>query len=102
MDLAEGHVRAVEYGAGRKGVDVFNMGTGKPYSVLDMVNAFESVNRIPVPHVMGDRREGDLAECWAGVDKARRILGWSTRRSLEDMCRDTWNWQKNNPMGYKA
>lgn len=100
MDLAEGHVKAVEYAASNKGLEVFNLGTGTPYSVLEIVNAFETVNKVKIDFEFGPRREGDLAEFWADADKASQLMGWSTRRNLDDMCRDTWNWQKNNPDGY--
>ena len=101
MDLAEGHVKAVEYAAVNKGLEIFNLGTGTPYSVLEIVNAFETVNKVKIDFEFGPRREGDLAEFWADADKASRLMGWSTRRNLDDMCRDTWNWQKNNPQGYR-
>ncbi|MBO5488273.1 MAG: UDP-glucose 4-epimerase GalE [Eubacterium sp.] len=101
MDLAEGHVKAVEYSAEHKGTEVFNLGTGTPYSVLEIVHAFEEANGIPVAYEFGPRREGDLPQFWANSEKAKEVLGWQTRRSLEEMCRDTWNWQKNNPQGYK-
>lgn len=100
MDLAEGHVKAVEYSAEHKGTEVFNLGTGTPYSVLEIVHAFEEANGIPVAYEFGPRREGDLPQFWANSEKAKEVLGWQTRRSLEEMCRDTWNWQKNNPQGY--
>ena len=100
MDLAEGHVKAVEYAAVNKGLEIFNLGTGTPYSVLEIVNAFETVNKVKIDFEFGPRREGDLAEFWADADKAAQLMGWSTRRNLDDMCRDTWNWQKNNPDGY--
>ena len=101
MDLAEGHVKAVEFAATHEGIDVFNLGTGKPYSVLDIVNTFQKVNNVPVKYVMGPRREGDLPSCYADASKARAILGWEARRNLEDMCRDSWNWQQKNPRGYR-
>ncbi len=99
-DLAIGHVKAVEYILNNKGVEIFNLGTGKPYSVTEIVDTFEKVNGVRVNHVYGARRAGDLAECYANADKAWQVLGWKTERSLADMCRDTWNWQKNNPNGY--
>ena len=99
-DLANGHLKAVEYGAGRKGTSVFNLGTGTPYSVLDIVNAFEKANGIKIKYEFGPRRAGDLPQFWADSDKAQKVLGWKTTRTLEDMCRDTWNWQSNNPNGY--
>jgi UDP-glucose 4-epimerase len=101
MDLAAGHVRAVEYAADHSGVEIFNLGTGTPYSVLEIVQAFETVNHIPIAHEFGPRRAGDLPEFWANSDKAQKILGWKAERTLEDMCRDSWNWQKNNPNGYR-
>lgn len=99
-DLAIGHVKAVDYILRNQCVEIFNLGTGVPYSVTEIVNTFEKVNGIKVNHVYGARREGDLAECYANADKALNILGWKTERTLEDMCRDSWNWQKNNPNGY--
>ena len=101
MDLANGHLKAVEYAAQHKGVEVFNLGTGTPYSVLEIIHAFESANDIKIKYEIGERRAGDLPEFWANSEKAEKVLGWKTKRTLEDMCRDTWNWQKNNPQGYK-
>ena len=101
MDLAEGHVKAVEFSASHQSIDVFNLGTGKPYSVLDIVNTFERVNNVSVKYIIGPRREGDLPCCYADVSKAKKVLGWQARRSLEDMCRDSWNWQQKNPKGYR-
>lgn len=101
MDLANGHLKAVEYAGQHKGVEIFNLGTGEPYSVLEIVETFEEANGIRIPYEIGARRAGDLPECYADASKAERILGWKAVRSLKDMCRDAWNWQKNNPMGYK-
>ena len=101
MDLAEGHLQAVEFAAGHKGTEVFNLGTGTPYSVLELVHAFETTNGIKVPYVFGSRRAGDLPMFWADANKAAEVLGWQAKRSLEDMCRDTWNWQRQNPQGYR-
>jgi UDP-glucose 4-epimerase len=100
MDLANGHVKAVEYALNHKGTEVFNLGTGTPYSVLDIVNAFENANGIKINYQFGARRDGDLPKFWANAEKAKKILGWETSRSLEDMCRDTWRWQSQNPNGY--
>lgn len=100
-DLAEGHVKAVEFSNQNKGVETINLGTGVPYSVLDLVHAFEKANHIKVNYKIGPRREGDLAICYANADKAKKLLNWQASRNLEDMCRDTWNWQKQNPNGYK-
>jgi UDP-glucose 4-epimerase len=102
VDLAKGHVKAIDYILENDGVEIFNLGTGTPYSVTEIVETFEKVNGITINHVYGDRRAGDLPESYANADKALKILGWKTERNLADMCRDTWNWQKNNPNGYKA
>ena len=101
MDLADGHVKAVEFAAGHKGVEIFNLGTGKPYSVLDIVNTFQQVNDVKVNYVIGPRRAGDLPVCYADAAKAKKVLGWEAKRTLADMCRNSWNWQKNNPDGYR-
>lgn len=100
VDLAKGHVAAIRYAETHTGTEVFNLGTGTGYSVLDMVKAFEKVNGVPVPYQIAPRRPGDLATCYADPEKSYRELGWKTEKTLEDMCRDTWNWQKNNPNGY--
>ena len=100
-DLAEGHVKAVDYAMNNIGVEIFNMGTSTPYSVLEIVNAFKVVNGIKIPYEFGAKRVGDLPEFWSDSKKANRILGWEAKRNLEDMCKDTWNWQKNNPNGYR-
>ena len=100
VDLAKGHVKAIDYILANRCVEIFNLGTGTPYSVTEIVDTFEKVNNIKVNHVYGPRRAGDLAECYANADKALKVLGWKTEKSLEDMCRDSWNWQKNNPNGY--
>jgi UDP-glucose 4-epimerase len=102
VDLAKGHVRAVDYIMKNKGVEVFNLGTGMPYSVTEIVTAFERANDIKISYEYGARRAGDLPESYANADKALKVLGWKTEKSLEDMCRDLWNWQKNNPEGYKG
>ncbi|WP_303790346.1 UDP-glucose 4-epimerase GalE [Ruminococcus flavefaciens] len=100
VDLAKGHVKAIDYILANRCVEIFNLGTGTPYSVTEIVDTFEKVNNVKVNHVYGPRRAGDLAECYANADKALKVLGWKTEKSLEDMCRDSWNWQKNNPNGY--
>ncbi|MBR3969736.1 MAG: UDP-glucose 4-epimerase GalE [Ruminococcus sp.] len=99
-DLAAGHVKAVDYILKNNCVEIFNLGTGVPYSVTEIVETFERVNGVKVNHIYGGRRAGDLAECYANADKAYNVLGWKTQLTLEDMCRDSWNWQKNNPDGY--
>ena len=100
VDLAKGHVAAVKYVLENKGCEVFNLGTGTGYSVLDMVHSFIDVNRVPVPYEITDRRPGDIATCYADPAKSAEKLGWKAEKNLNDMCRDAWNWQKNNPMGY--
>ena len=100
VDLAKGHVAAVTYMQNNKGEAVFNLGTGTGYSVLDMVKAFETANGIPVPYVIADRRPGDLATCYADPTKSREVLGWTAKHDQTDMCRDTWNWQSQNPNGF--
>ena len=100
VDLAKGHVAAVKYADTHKGAEVFNLGTGVGYSVLDMVKAFEKVNNVPVPYVIADRRPGDLATCYADPAKSAEVLGWKAEKDLDDMCRDCWRWQSQNPMGY--
>ena len=101
VDLAVGHVKAIEFASKNKGTEVFNLGTGTPYSVLEIVNTFQKVNETPVPYKIGGRREGDLQDSWADATKARDMLGWVAEHSLEDMCRDSWNWQSKNPSGYR-
>ena len=100
VDLARGHVAAVKYVAQNKGCDVFNLGTGTGYSVLDMVNTFESANGVKVPYQITDRRPGDLAVCYADPAKSAEVLGWKATKNLTDMCRDSWRWQSQNPNGY--
>ncbi len=82
------------------GVDIFNLGTGIGYSVLDVVKSFEKVTGKRIPYIITDRRPGDIAECYADSTKAFKELGWKAGKSLEDMCRDAWRWQVNNPNGY--
>ena len=100
VDLAKGHVAAVNFVAENKGCEVFNLGTGTGYSVLDMVHAFIDANRVPVPYVITDRRPGDIAVCYADPAKSEKLLGWKAEKDLTDMCRDSWNWQSKNPMGF--
>ena len=100
VDLAKGHVAAVKYTAEHNGCEVFNLGTGTGYSVLDMVHTFVEVNQVAVPYVIAPRRPGDIATCYADPAKNAQILGWKAEKSLADMCRDAWNWQSRNPKGY--
>ena len=101
-DLASGHVAAIEYMANHRGENVFNLGTGTGYSVLDMVKAFERVTGQHIPYEIVARRPGDLATVYSSPDKSADLLGWKAKYNLDDMCRDTWNWQSKNPMGYKG
>jgi UDP-glucose 4-epimerase len=101
VDLAKGHVKAIDYADKHKGTEIFNLGTGVGYSVLDIVNAFIKVNNVDIPYVIKERRAGDIAECYADPKKAYEQLGWKAEKTLEDMCRDSWRWQKNNPKGYE-
>ena len=100
VDLAKGHVAAVKYASEHKGSEVFNLGTGIGYSVLDIVHAFKEANGIEIPYVIADRRPGDVAECYADPKKAFEGLGWKAEKNLADMCRDSWRWQSSNPEGY--
>ena len=100
VDLAKGHVAAVKYVQENKGCEVFNLGTGIGYSVLDMVHTFEEANGVKVPYQITDRRPGDLAICYADPAKSAEVLGWTATKNLTDMCRDSWNWQSQNPKGY--
>lgn len=101
VDLAAGHVKALQKFEQNPGHFVVNLGTGTGYSVLDMVKSFESVNGIEIPYKLVERRPGDIASCYADTQKARDFLGWQAALSLDDMMRDTWNWQKQNPNGYR-
>ncbi len=101
VDLARGHVAAIDYMRTHKGENVFNLGTGTGYSVLDMVKAFERVSGQKVPYKIVDRRPGDLATVYAEPAKSAEELGWKAECNLDDMCRDTWNWQSKNPRGYE-
>lgn len=100
VDLARGHVAAIRYLNENKGEAVFNLGTGQGYSVLDMVHAFETANNVRVPYEITERRPGDLATCYADPSKSLEVLGWKAEYNLNDMCRDSWNWQSKNPNGY--
>ena len=95
VDLAKGHVAALRYAAAHTGTEIINLGTGKGYSVLDVVHAFETANQVKIPYVLAPRRPGDIATCYAGTEKAKRLLGWQAEKGLEEMCRDSWRWQQN-------
>ena len=102
VDLALGHVKALERVLTSKGVDAFNLGTGKGYSVLEIVIAFEKAAGVKIPYKIVERRPGDVAVCYADPFKAKKELGWTAARGIEDMCRDSWRWQKMNPNGYET
>lgn len=101
VDLAIGHVKAIGKLAEKPGCKIYNLGTGNGYSVLDIVKAFEKANSIKIPYVIAPRRSGDIDECYADASRAKEELGWTAQFGIEDMCRDSWNWQKNNPNGYE-
>lgn len=100
VDLALGHVKAVQKVEGEKGVFIYNLGTGKGYSVLDVVNAFKKASGIDIKYEIVARRAGDLAVCYSDPSKAYKELGWKAERDIEEMCEDSWRWQKQNPNGY--
>lgn len=100
VDLALGHVKAVNYALGHTGAEPINLGTGKGSSVLEVVHAFEEASGVRIPLEITQRRPGDIATCYAGAQKAKELLNWEARYSLTDMCAHSWNWQKNNPKGY--
>ena len=100
VDLALGHVKAVEKVKKETGLFIYNLGTGKGYSVLDVVKAFEKASGVEIPYVIGPRREGDIATCYSDPSKAFKELGWKAERDIEEMCEDSWRWQSQNPNGY--
>ena len=101
VDLAEGHVAALDWLEREGGMLTVNLGTGQGYSVLDMVRAFERASGRAVPYRIDARRPGDIAACWADPSLARRLLGWEAKRGIDAMCTDTWRWQTMNPEGYR-
>tara|TARA_R110001583_G_C5569753_1_gene401949 strand:- start:143 stop:1096 length:954 start_codon:yes stop_codon:yes gene_type:complete len=100
MDLADGHIAALNRVGQKAGLHIYNLGTGKGSSVIEMVNAFSGACGKPVPYELCPRRPGDIAECWASTEKAEADLGWKATRSVLEMTADTWRWQSNNPQGY--
>ena len=102
VDLASAHVAALQAIQRNCGLAVYNIGTGRGYSVLDVVKAFEKVNNVNVPYSIKPRRPGDIATCYCNPAKAKAELGWEAQYDIDDMCRDSWNWQKNNPRGYES
>jgi len=102
VDLAAGHVAAIKYLDANPGVTVFNLGTGKGVSVLELVSAFESASGVSIPKKIAPRRPGDVSSCYACTNKAKLMLGWETKKTLSDACSDTWRWQNKNPQGYEG
>lgn len=101
VDLADGHVKALAKIKENPGLEIYNLGTGKGYSVLEIVENFEKANQVKIPYKIQARRPGDIAECYASPQKAYEELGWKAERDIYEMCRDSWNWQKKNPNGYE-
>lgn len=101
VDLAKGHLAAVKYIYEHTGINVWNLGTGVAYSVLEMIQAFEKASGRPIPYTLSPRRQGDIAECWSDPSKAFHELGWKAKLGLQEMMEDTWRWQLKNPNGYR-
>lgn len=101
VDLAQGHIKALGKAKRTEGVVTYNLGTGIGYSVLDLVNSFSEVSNVKIPYEIVERRPGDIAKCYADPSKANKELGWTARKTIVEMCRDSWNWQTKNPNGYK-
>ena len=101
VDLAVGHVKAIEHAAKGHGVHIYNLGTGIGYSVLDIIRAFSKVVGKEIPYVIEKRRAGDIATCYADATRAREELGWTAQYDLNRMCEDSWRWQTMNPNGYE-
>lgn len=102
VDLADGHLKALDAISTSQGVHIWNLGTGQGYSVLEMITAFEQAAQVQIPYTVVARRSGDIAECWADPSKAAKELGWQAQHSLADMMRDTWRWQQQNPDGFSS
>ncbi|QCE32403.1 UDP-glucose 4-epimerase GalE [Acetobacteraceae bacterium] len=107
MDLAEGHIAALEYlekqeVTKKSELLTLNLGSGENTSVLELVKAFEQANHLSIPYKIHPRRPGDIDACWANPSKAKKILGWKTNRNIEEICRDQWHWQSHNPQGYEG
>mgnify|MGYP002773722005 FL=1 len=101
VDLALGHIKTVEHCSNKPGVHIYNLGTGNGYSVLEIIKAFSKACGKEIPYKIMARRPGDIAECYANAEKAKRELGWVAERGIDEMCEDSWRWQKNNPDGFK-
>lgn len=102
MDLAEGHLAALNYNDTQSGVNIFNLGSGQGNSVLEVIATFENVFRKKLPYHFAPRRDGDLPAYWANADRAKKLLNWETRLNLHDMVQDSWNWQSKNPNGFEG
>ena len=102
VDLADGHLKALNYLDDNSGVLTVNLGTGNGYSVLEMVKAFEKASGKEVAYKIVPRRAGDIAKCFADPSYAKKVLGWEAKKSIEEMCEDSWRWQSNNPNGYEV
>ena len=100
-DLADGHAAALNYFAKMRGVEIFNLGTGKGISALEMVDAFKQASGKDIPYHIAPRREGDISESFADANKAKKLLGWAVKFTIDDICRDSWHWQSKNPHGYE-
>lgn len=101
VDLALGHIKTVEHCSNKPGVHIYNLGTGNGYSVLEIIKAFSKACGKEIPYKIMARRPGDIAECYANAEKAKKELGWVAERGIDEMCEDSWRWQKNNPDGFK-
>ena len=101
VDLARGHVKTLQATEGKRGVHIWNLGTGNGYSVMQVLRTFEEVNGLTIPYEVKPRRAGDIATCYASAQKAERDLGWKAEFDMRDMCRDAWNWQSKNPNGFE-
>ena len=100
VDLARGHVKALRAIENKCGVEIYNLGTGKGYSVMELIRTFEQENGIKIPFTVGPRRPGDVDSVYSDPSKANRELGWRAEKTISDMCIDSWRWQKNNPTGF--
>nr|WP_294528260.1 UDP-glucose 4-epimerase GalE [uncultured Blautia sp.] len=101
VDLAKGHVKALKKLKDNSGLSIYNLGTGKGYSVLDIVKNFEAATGVKIPYVITPRRPGDIATCYSDATKAKEELGWEAENGIREMCEDSWRWQSNNPNGYE-
>jgi len=101
VDLASGHIKALDVVDNKEGCQIYNLGTGKGYSVLDVIKTFEKISGKKIPYKIIERREGDIAECYADPSLSKKILNWEAEFGMDEMIRDHWNWQVNNPNGYK-